>query len=126
MSKAVEVSEAKSGGTATGKNKATVAEIVISREPVTLTRVRENINNMVGNAAEQIVIQLIHCAGRGEVAPAKYLFELVGLYGATQETEEKPKENSLAYMLLKHLGLPTEPVTEDEDFVAEDCARSAM
>ena len=38
-----------------------------------------------------------------------------GLYPPTPATEGKPAEDSLAHTLLKHLGLPTEPVVSHED-----------
>ena len=57
---------------------------------------------------------LVDAAKQGQVAPAKYLFEICGLFPAGEETAEK-KEDSLAYTLLKRMGLPTEPEPDDRD-----------
>jgi hypothetical protein len=58
---------------------------------------------------------VIEVAKTGQLASAKYLFEAVGLYPATEETRAKAPEDSLAYTLLRRMGLPTEPVICDED-----------
>lgn len=96
-------------------NQPILVESEISKNPANLGRVKENIRNMVGNSAENIVEQLIRCALNGEVAPAKYLLEMTRLGGGGVENDDRPREDSLAYTLLKHFGLPTEPVAEGED-----------
>jgi hypothetical protein len=82
--------------------------------PVDFVEARKNIATLVRMSANAIAAGLIAQARSGELAPTKYLFELVGLYPATQETASKP-ENSLAYALLKRMGLPTDPVDAEED-----------
>jgi len=104
-------------GRARGKNKVTVSvsaksEETISKKPADMAMVRENIKNMVINSAETIVVMLIKAARNGELAPARYLFEAAGLHPAV-EGSNPPEEDSLAYSLLKQLGLPTEPVGVD-------------
>lgn len=99
----------------------------ISKEPVDIARVRKDISNMVGNSATELVVGMINAAAAGELAPAKYLFEMAGLYPATEETEAtNPQEDSLAHILLKRMGLPIEPVITEEDsersLLAEDTA----
>jgi hypothetical protein len=76
-------------------------------------QVRENLKRQVRGSAEKIADGLISVAEAGQLAPAKYLFEVAGLYPATEETG--PRENSLAYVLLKRLGLPTEPMTREKE-----------
>jgi len=79
-----------------------------------MARVRQDISNMVGNSATEIAAEMINAALAGELAPAKYLFEMAGLYPATEETEAaNPQEDSLAHILLKRMGLPIEPVIQD-------------
>ncbi len=78
--------------------------------PKDLMEARKSISDVVRGAAMGIVGALIQEAEQGEVAPAKYLFEMVGLYPATEETASKP-EDSLAYTLLQKMGLP--PLEED-------------
>ena len=119
-------SAAKNNGLAKSKIQATIQEphvkqwtldgVPISTEPADVVQVRKNVNNMVWNAAETIAAEVIKVAVSGQLATVKYLFEAVGMYPAPKEKEieEKPKENSLAYMLLKRLGLPTEPMTSDD------------
>jgi hypothetical protein len=87
----------------------------ISMEPADVVQIRTNVNNMVWNSAETIATAMINAAKSGQLATAKYLFEVAGIYPATEETKGKPKEDSLAYTLLKRLGLPTEPLTYDGD-----------
>jgi hypothetical protein len=99
-----------------GPSKGSAREKVrISKEPADVVQVRKNVNNMVWNAAETIAAEVIKVAMSGQLAAVKYLFEAVGMYPAPKEIEEKPRENSLAYMLLKRLGIPTEPMTCDDD-----------
>jgi hypothetical protein len=86
----------------------------ISNEPVDMARVRKDISNMVGNSATEIAAGMINAALAGELAPAKYLFEMAGLHPVAEKTEaENPQEDSLAHILLKRMGLPTEPVIQD-------------
>jgi hypothetical protein len=83
--------------------------------PVDFVEARKNIATLVRMSVNEIVVQFIELAKNGEVGPAKYLFEVCGLYPATAETFAKP-ESSLAYTLLKRLGLPTDPIVcEDDD-----------
>jgi hypothetical protein len=103
---------------ATGKK--TVGEKVQDKipakavKPVDFGAVRKDIANLVGGAAKDIAAKAIEKAKSGQLAPAKYWFEAVGLYPAAAETEARP-EDSLAYTLLKRMGLPTDPVIRDED-----------
>ena len=87
----------------------------ISTDPADAVQVRKNVNSMVWNAAETIATEIINVAMSGQLAAAKYLFEAVGMYPAPKEImEEKTGDNSLAHILLKRLGLPTEPITCDD------------
>jgi hypothetical protein len=81
--------------------------------PADFVEARNNIATLVRMSVNEIVVRFIELAKDGEVGPAKYLFEVCGLYPATAETSGKP-ENSLAYSLLKRLGLPTDPMVCDE------------
>lgn len=75
--------------------------------PKDMLEARKSISDFVRGSAMGIIDALIQKAEDGEVGPAKYLFEMVGLYPATEETSSKP-EDSLAYTLLQRMGLPTE------------------
>jgi hypothetical protein len=81
-----------------------------------IVEVRENINALVKDSAELIATSVIGVATRtGQLASAKYLFEAIGLYPATEETAPAPVTGSLAHTLLTRMGLPTEPVIRDEE-----------
>jgi hypothetical protein len=82
--------------------------------PVDFAEARQNIATLVRMSVNEIVVRFIGLAKDGEVGAAKYLFEVCGLYPATAETSAK-SENSLAYSLLKRLGLPTDPVVCNDD-----------
>ena len=86
-----------------------------AKKRVNRTRVREDIDHMVWDAAKAIAEQVIEGAKGGQVAAAKYLFELAELYPATEEKRARAPEDSLPYMLLKRMGLPTEAVIGEED-----------
>jgi hypothetical protein len=91
----------------------------VASMPKDMAEARKGISDDVRGAAMDIIAALIEKAEQGEVAPAKYLFEMVGLYPATEETAAKP-EDSLAYTLLQRMGLPPDldapgqPTTGDE------------
>lgn len=82
--------------------------------PSSLPKVRKAIADLVSVSALEMVTNLVEAANTGQVAPAKYLFEIAGLFPAAPEPVEKP-EDSLANILLKQMGLPIEPVSGDED-----------
>jgi hypothetical protein len=80
-----------------------------------IIQVREGINELVKASAQKIAIEVIKVALTGQLATAKYLFEAVGLYPATEQTMTRPIETSLAHTLLTRMGLPLEPVICDEE-----------
>ena len=86
-----------------------------AKKPVDLAKVRESINNLVGASARVIASEVIKVAKKGQLAPAKYLFEAVGLYPATEETSVRPIETTLAHTLLTRMGIPLEPVVYEDD-----------
>ena len=84
-----------------------------------IAKVREGIDNKIKNSAQLIANKVIEVAKTtGQLASAKYLFEAVGLYPATGQTEERPIETTMAHQLLTRMGIPLEPVVCDEDSVA--------
>jgi hypothetical protein len=87
------------------------------KKPADMVAVRENINDLVKNSAEFIATKVIEVARTGQLASARYLFEAVGLYPATEETEATPVKDTLAHSLLTRMGLPLDPVVTDEDMV---------
>ena len=86
---------------------------------VDLGVVREQITNLVGNRAVEMVETTMDEVDKGHYLAMKYLFEMIGLCPATTP-EEALQEDSLARTLLRRLRLPeeTSPSTE----VTKDCA----
>jgi len=98
---------------------------VPTKKPVDVVQARENVADLVRNSAAEIAMGMIEGAKAGQLASAKYLFEVAGLYPATEETEVERAEDSLAYTLLKRMGLPTEPVISENIAVAAALTRGA-
>jgi hypothetical protein len=88
-----------------------------SKKAANVIEVRQQITELVTEAAVEIATGVIAGAKSGQLASAKYLFEVAGLYPPTEETAPPLPEHSLAHTLLRRLGLPTEPVIRDEDQV---------
>ena len=80
------------------------AEPVTARKPVDLDAVREHITALVGNSAVAMVETAIEAVGEGHYQAMKYLFEMIGLYPEVK-LEDNPQEDSLAKLLLHHLGI---------------------
>jgi Tfp pilus assembly protein PilF len=96
-----------------------------AKKPVDMVQARENISVLVRESAAKIATGVIEVAKSGQLASARYLFEAVGLYPATEQTPEKPAEDSLAHTLLRRMGLPLEPVVTDDDDVARELVSDA-
>ncbi len=100
-----------------GKNASRVCSRRTSAKPVDLTAIREEIRNLVGNAAAEMVENGIEEANKGHYSAMKFLFELVGLYPAGEGVEQNPEEDGLAKALFSRLG-----VMETGAEVTNDCA----
>jgi hypothetical protein len=74
---------------------------------VDLGIVREQITNLVGNRAVEMVETTMDEVDKGHYLAMKYLFEMIGLCPATVP-EEATQEDSLAKTLLRRLHLPEE------------------
>jgi hypothetical protein len=71
---------------------------------------RKSVHKMVRASIATIAQKLIESAKDGNLAAAKYLFEMAGVYPIYENGSSEIEEGSLAEMLLKHLGIPIEPV----------------
>ena len=70
---------------------------------------------MVKSKAKKITQAVISHAYNGELAPAKYLLEMAGVYPASvEESTSSADEESLAKTLLDRLNIPDNPVVHDE------------
>jgi hypothetical protein len=88
-----------------------------AKRPVDRARMRDGIDQMVWDSAEVIAKRVIAGAKDGQVAAAKYLFEAVGLYPATEETKANMPEQSLPYALLRRISLATDQVIRNNESV---------
>jgi hypothetical protein len=71
---------------------------------------RRDVHKMVRASIVEIAQTLIRSAADGNLPAAKYLFEMAGVYPVGESGPSEIEEGSLAEMLLKHLGIPIEPV----------------
>jgi hypothetical protein len=85
-----------------------------------LAEIRRQITDLVGNGAVGMVESTMEEVGKGHYLGMKYLFEMIGLYPAT---EDAPIEDTLAAILLRRLRLPEEPMPELR--VTKDSAATA-
>ena len=89
-------------------------------KPVDLAEVRKDITNLVGGEATQLAQAVLEEGKKGQLAPVKYLFEVAGLYPASTEAASvKPEEDSLAFTLLRRLGVPEQSSLPSDDLPPE-------
>jgi hypothetical protein len=81
--------------------------------PVDLKKVRQTIKHKVSSGAVTLVENILKKDGKLSYLAMKYLFEIAGLYPASA-AEEAEQEDSLAKILLRHLGLEDESKTGSE------------
>lgn len=87
-------------------------------------RVREEIAGIVKSGAKEITEAVMHQAIHGELAPAKYLFEVAGVYPPVSEGNQTPEEEDcLAKTLLDRIDparkAPEPKQSEDEEVETE-------
>lgn len=84
------------------------------KKKVDAAKVREDLVGMVKSAAKSITAAVVEQAQQGELAPAKYLLELAGVFPTTNEGEHATEEEDcLAKTLLDRLNIPRTPVKEN-------------
>jgi hypothetical protein len=87
---------------------------------VDIARVRQAMTRLVTHQAGEMVKAVIDDAKKGHSAALKYLFEMIGLYPATLESEQSEKrEMSLAELFCRELGLPMYSAEAQTDEAAE-------
>jgi hypothetical protein len=78
--------------------------------------VRNDIAKLVESGAKRITKAVMDQAMTGQLAPAKYLFEMAEIYPqATDGSYSTVDEESLAATLLRRLDMPDEPIPRDEE-----------
>ncbi len=76
---------------------------------------RKEIGNIVGTNATALTRAVMGEGLKGQLTPVKYLFEVTGLYPATEISETKPDKESLAHTLMRGLKLPVSPIVNEDD-----------
>jgi hypothetical protein len=77
--------------------------------PLELESVRQQVTNVVASHAIEVVYETIEHIKDGNYQAMKYLFEMVGLFPAGVSAETGGQEDSLAKILLRHLGTVEAP-----------------
>lgn len=79
-------------------------------------QVREQLAGIVKSKAKGITRELVDHAMHGELAPAKYLLEMAGVYPATSDDgQTTQEEDCLAKTLLDRLNVPHKPVANEPE-----------
>lgn len=79
-------------------------------------QVREQLAVMVKSKARGITKELVDHAMHGELAPAKYLLEMAGVFPATTEDgQTTQEEDCLAKTLLDRLNVPHKPAADSPE-----------
>lgn len=101
-------------GKKTGKKKRS-SRMPRVKKQVNPAEVRKDIAKIVEAGAKKIAQAVMSQALTGQLAPAKYLFEVAKIYPeSTDGSEASVEEDCLAKTLLHRLNLPEEPIVRDE------------
>jgi hypothetical protein len=101
-------------GTTTTTTTTTTTQSTTTAPAVDLAEVRKNISNIVGSNAAAMATAVMEAGKAGQLAPVKYLFEVSGLYPASEGSASGMDQEVLARTLMRGLNLPETPM-ECED-----------
>jgi hypothetical protein len=86
-----------------------------AKKQVNPAEVRNDIAKIVRSGAKKITKAVMDQAMTGQLAPAKYLFEVAAIYPpSTDGSDATADEDCLAKTLLDRLNIPDKPVGRDE------------
>ena len=86
--------------------------------------VRNDIAKIVKSGAKKITKAVMEQAMTGQLAPAKYLFEMAAIYPPSTDGSETTKdEECFAKTLMDRLNLPDKPIALDEEDEGEKGAK---
>jgi len=86
-----------------------------AKKQLDAAKVREDIAGIVKAGAKGITKAVMLQATQGQLAPAKYLLEMAGVYPlSTDGSQTSKEEDCLAQTLLDRLNIPKTPVVHDE------------
>jgi hypothetical protein len=103
------------------KSKATKKKVAKKRSPRSRKErnpaaVRNDIAKIVESGAKKITKAVMEQAMHGQLAPAKFLFEMASIYpSSTDGSFSTTDEDCLAQTLMRSLGLPDTPIARDEE-----------
>lgn len=82
-----------------------------------MAKVRNDVANIVGSGAKKIAAAVVEEAKKGQLAPAKFLFEMAGVFPVPTESEPATgdDEESLAKVLMEKLKTAEDPKAADEE-----------
>ena len=87
-----------------------------AKTPANSAEVRKDIAKIVKSGAKRITKAVMEQAMTGQLAPAKFLFEVAAIYPAsTDGSEATTDEDCLAKTLLNRLDIPDKPIGRDEE-----------
>jgi len=87
-----------------------------AKTPANPADVRKDIAKIVKSGAKKITKAVMEQAMTGQLAPAKFLFEVAAIYPtSTDGSEATTDEECLAKTLLDRLEIPDKPVGRDEE-----------
>ena len=88
--------------------------------------VRNDIAKIVKSGAKKITKAVMDQAMTGQLAPAKYLFEMAAIYPPSTDGSETTKdEDCFAKTLMDRLNLPDKPIALDEEDEGEKSANAS-
>ncbi len=91
------------------------------KKPLDPAEVRKDIAKLVGSRATKVAKAVMEGALKGQLAPARFLFEVAGVYPALTDGEQATEEEDcLAKTLLERLNIPEKPAPDEEDEPAAD------
>lgn len=89
-------------------------------DPVNVPEIREKVRQLIAAKVEQMVGANADEASKGQLAPLKFLFEVLGVYPDSGEAEPEAEDgNDLARVLLNRFQFPN-PAPSDEDSAEAD------
>jgi len=87
-----------------------------TKKQVDPVEVRKDIAKIVGSGAKKVAKAVMEEAMKGQLAPAKYMFEVAGVYPPVTDGEQATQEEDcLAKTLLSRLDNAKKPAPEEED-----------
>ena len=87
-----------------------------TKKQVDPVEVRKDIAKIVGSGAKKVAKAVMEEAMKGQLAPAKYMFEVAGVYPPVTDGEQATQEEDcLAKTLLERLNIPKKPAPEEDD-----------